>query len=233
MNKKRRSDVWILLNDEEFTILIKNSKNYSDAMRYFDTLSANSNFNTLKQRIKELNIDTSHFGNCYDEAVKYAKNKMQTLESVMTENSTYGRNHLKRRLLEEGLLKNECSICGLDEEWNGKHIVMILDHINGISNDNRLENLRMVCPNCNSQLDTFGSRNYKKIKKIKIQKCYMCGKDKKINKSNLCRECCDEKQRRVERPTKEVLLQDIKELGYSGCGRKYGVSDNAIRKWLK
>jgi 5-methylcytosine-specific restriction endonuclease McrA len=63
---------------------------------------------------------------------------------------------LKRRLISESLLENKCSIqeCGLTE-WCGRPIVLVLDHINGVNNDNRLENLRFLCPNCNSQQDTF------------------------------------------------------------------------------
>ena len=71
------------------------------------------------------------------------------------------RKHLKRRLLTNGILKNECSICNLGNEWNGKPIVMRLDHINGDSTDHRKENLRMVCPNCDSQLLTYCGKKIK------------------------------------------------------------------------
>ena len=61
--------------------------------------------------------------------------------------------------MKSGILKNKCSICGLDGKWNDKKLIMVLDHINGINNDNRKENLRMLCPNCNSQQPTFAGRN--------------------------------------------------------------------------
>ena len=70
----------------------------------------------------------------------------------------YKTNHLKRRLLQEGLKTNECEECGISE-WNGKHLVCQLDHINGIATDHRLENLRILCPNCHSQTDTFCGKN--------------------------------------------------------------------------
>src|SRR4051812_32954187 len=78
--------------------------------------------------------------------------------------STINRTNLKKALLALGLLKNQCYICGLLPEWNGKTLTLILDHINGVYNDNRLENLQIVCPNCSLQLETYGSRNrpYKK-----------------------------------------------------------------------
>ena len=68
---------------------------------------------------------------------------------------------VKRRLLEAGILKNVCDECGISE-WRGKFLSVQLDHRNGIRNDHRLENLRMLCPNCHSQTETFGARNRKK-----------------------------------------------------------------------
>src|SRR6266511_923986 len=82
------------------------------------------------------------------------------LEEVLVENSTYSRFHLKRRLLASGTLKNECAVCGQGQVWMGQPLAMVLDHINGVPNDNRLENLRMLCPNCNSQTATYCAKNY-------------------------------------------------------------------------
>jgi 5-methylcytosine-specific restriction endonuclease McrA len=65
---------------------------------------------------------------------------------------------LKNKMLKEGIMKNECSVCGISM-WQGKSLNMQLDHINGNSTDHRLENLRMICPNCHSQTDTFCGKN--------------------------------------------------------------------------
>jgi len=67
---------------------------------------------------------------------------------------------VKRDLLEAGILENRCGWCGISE-WRGKPICIQIDHINGIRNDNRIENLRMLCPNCHSQTETFAARNIK------------------------------------------------------------------------
>jgi 5-methylcytosine-specific restriction endonuclease McrA len=71
------------------------------------------------------------------------------------------RKAVKWRLLEAGLLQNVCQDCGL-REWLGKPITMHIDHINGVKDDHRLENLRMLCPNCHSQTPTYGGRNAKR-----------------------------------------------------------------------
>jgi 5-methylcytosine-specific restriction endonuclease McrA len=80
------------------------------------------------------------------------------LERILAQSKS--RLSIKRRLLEAGILKNECDQCGL-KSWRGHHLSIQLDHRNGVSSDHRLENLRMLCPNCHSQTPTFGTRNRK------------------------------------------------------------------------
>jgi 5-methylcytosine-specific restriction endonuclease McrA len=80
-------------------------------------------------------------------------------EEVFIEESTYPRHRLKGRILKQNLIEYKCQCCGIKDEWNKQKLVLQLDHINGINNDNRLENLRFLCPNCHSQQDTFAARN--------------------------------------------------------------------------
>lgn len=77
----------------------------------------------------------------------------------LVEGSTIRRGTVKKYLIEEGILENKCALCPQGSEWNGKPLVLALDHENGISNDNRLSNLRLLCPNCHSQTETFAGRN--------------------------------------------------------------------------
>jgi hypothetical protein len=70
---------------------------------------------------------------------------------------------LKRHILREQ--NNCCEICEMKNEWNDKPIVFILDHINGDASNNRRENLRLICPNCDSQLDTYKSKNRNSARK--------------------------------------------------------------------
>jgi hypothetical protein len=95
-----------------------------------------------------------------EQKIKYYPNRFSN-EEVFVENSSYPRHRLKARIIQEGLLPYECAIdhCGVKDTWHGKRVVLVLDHINGINNDNRLENLRLVCSNCDSQLPTYKSRN--------------------------------------------------------------------------
>ena len=81
--------------------------------------------------------------------------------NVFAPNSKHGRSVAKKRLEKDGH-GTHCSICGQLPKWNGKALVLVLDHENGIKDDNRKENLRFVCPNCNSQLPTFCARNRKR-----------------------------------------------------------------------
>ena len=70
---------------------------------------------------------------------------------------------LKNRLLKEKIIQNKCSICNI-EEWNGKKINMELDHIDGNRTNHKLENLRMLCPNCHSQTETYRAKNIKSVR---------------------------------------------------------------------
>ena len=80
-------------------------------------------------------------------------------EKMMVENSSTDRGTVRRRILKDNLIQYICAICGLGPEWLGKPMPLLLDHINGINNDHRLGNLRFICSNCDTQLDTYKSRN--------------------------------------------------------------------------
>lgn len=160
------------------------------------------------------------------------KHKINNIEEILVSGSTYNTTNLKYRLYKEGLKQPICELCGQDEWWNSKKMSLILDHINGDRYDHRLENLRIVCPNCNATLPTHSGKNIKlKPKKI-INNCLKCGKI--IDRgANYCKTCLYIKNRTVKRPPYDQLLKEIKEMGYSATSRKYGVSDNSIRKWIK
>ena len=80
------------------------------------------------------------------------------LDAILVEGSTYSRSSLKRRLYEAGLKDRRCELCGQGEKWKGRRISLIIDHINGVRDDHRLENLRIICPNCAAGLETHCGR---------------------------------------------------------------------------
>jgi len=220
--------------------IVKESFTYKECLLKLDIRAAGNNSKTLKKYIELYNIDISHFNPNYFNAVMYGKSKKIDLEKILVENSNYSRKDLKKRLFELNILENKCCLCGQDENWNGMKISLILDHINGVFNDNRIENLRIVCPNCNAGLETHcrGSKGLIK-NKIKIINNNTNRYDKcecnniKLKESKKCKNCSFKTRRKIERPNIEILLEDVKELGYRGTGKKYGVSDNCIRKWIK
>jgi 5-methylcytosine-specific restriction endonuclease McrA len=199
----------------------------------------NLGLNVSKSLIKMLKYRSKIDGLNFEKFIK--KNPVRRINidmnDILIENSLYyNTNNLKQRLLKEGYFEYQCMLCEISE-WNGKKLTLQLDHINGISNDNRIDNLRLLCPNCHSQTETYAGKKKKNggAKKLKIlHQCMNC-KNEVTNKV-FCDTCSDAfamKKRKVDRPSLDVLLKDIDELGFSATGRKYGVSDNSIRKWVR
>ena len=148
------------LSDEEFTALIARNHSWCACAKEIGLSPNGSNSRIqLKKRVDELQLDISHFDQQQDArkaSVKYS------LEEIMVENSTYTNSmRFKKRLIESQLIPYKCAICGLKNQWNGKELILQLDHINGKHNDNRKENLRFLCPNCHSQTETFSGKNKK------------------------------------------------------------------------
>jgi len=127
---------------------------------------------------------------------------------------------LRQKLITQGVKEKKCEVCGLDS-WMDKPIPLELHHIDENRFNNQLENLQILCSNCHMQIHNYS--NTKKLhKKDKIKK-------DKIKKVKIKKE----RPRKVERPPYQKLIDEINQFGYRAIGRKYNVSDNAIRKWVK
>jgi len=229
-------------NIESFENIVKNSQTYTEVVIKLGLSPRSSgNFQTVKKYITKYQIDISHFTKGEFQRGNSPKNK-KDLEDILVKNSLFSRNSLKRKLYQENIKEKKCEICGIGEDWfGGSKLVHILDHINGDPYDNRIDNLRIVCPNCNSTLETNCRGN--KVNKIydpekdvyrsdKTHKKCFCGTII-LKESKFCTKCNGENQRKFERPDLETLIKDVKELGYVGSGKKYGITDNGLRKWIK
>jgi len=217
--------------DDEMIAAIKNSTTISEVLRTLGLTVRPGNFETVHRFIALHNCDVSHFTG---QASGKGGIEIKPLKDILTVNSFYKRSALKRRLIKDKLIEEKCNICGQMPEWKGKKLVLVLDHINGINNDNRLNNLRLLCPNCNSQQSTFCGRN-KRIS-LKANHCCLCNKE--ISKrAKMCMKCRNEtheyKRKIKNRPSIETLQKELATSNYVAVGKKYGVSDNAIRKWIK
>ena len=144
------------ISDEEFKQIVANAKSYSDCLRALGLgTKGGSSTDILKRRIKELNCSIEHFGQ-----VRNKQYQKYSMEEILIENSSYANiSRLKARLIQEGYLEYKCACCGNKGEWLGQKLVLQLDHINGVNNDHRIENLRFLCPNCHSITDTYAGKN--------------------------------------------------------------------------
>lgn len=215
--------------DEEFISLVEDSCSMKELSRKLGYTGGGYNGEAIKRRCNQLGITLDHFTGMPKGCTK------RTEENVFMENSTASQTVLRKWYAKGEYSEYKCSICGLEPFWNGKELTLTLDHINGKNTDHRLENLRWVCPNCDRQLDTFGSKNPNRKASYVVKQeyhCQDCGKHLNY-KAQRCSECYAKSQRKVERPTKEVLEQKIRSSNFTAVGREYGVTDNTIRKWCK
>lgn len=236
-----RTSVRMVQDEATVKQAVGDSHCLSEALRRLGLRPAGGNHATLKRLIERWDISTDHF-DPYQHARGPRPDRVP-LEEVLVESSTYGRKHLKRRLFESRLKQSRCELCGQPGVWRGKPMTLILDHVNGVPDDNRLENLRIACPNCAATFDTHCGRKNQAVPRER--KCVRCQQVFTPTQSTqrYCSSACGSRhsrtrgpqpdRRKVSRPDHPTLASDIAELGYRGAGRKYGVSDNAVRKWLR
>lgn len=111
------------------------------------------------QCCKKYGISRNNLKESIEKKLFKINNKDFTDENVFVENSSYPRGSIKRRVIKDKKIDYKCGCCGINDEWNNKPLVLHLDHINGVNNDHRLENLRFLCPNCHTQQDTYAGKN--------------------------------------------------------------------------
>lgn len=245
---------------EDYENAAKASFSYAGMCRYLGISPRGGNYATLKNKIKKFDIDVSHFtGKGWNIGLKFKPYKKYKLDEILKENFPYNTTTLKNRLIDEGLKEWKCEECKRTE-WNGKPIALELHHINGDRNDNRIENIQLLCPNCHAQTDAYRGKNTKRYEKkeyksdvelkaifeeerknrkapkkeIKPKRYCVCGKELTRKQDKFCSQECAHNEVSKRPPVLE-LIDKLKELNNnkSAVGRYYGVSDNAVRKWMK
>lgn len=171
-------------SDEDFEGAVRCSFSMSGTLKKLGLKPNGGNYTLARLRIKKMNLDTSHWlGQAIHRGQMFPP-KEPDIQKILVENSLRViKPNIKKRLIREGLLENKCAICGISE-WEGKPLSLQMDHINGTSNDHRIENLRLLCPNCHSQTLTFAGRKLRS----KCRVCPDCG-GPKGKRSLRCQPC--------------------------------------------
>jgi hypothetical protein len=233
--------------DQQLTDIVGECATITDVLNRLGLIPAGGNYKTVKKALARLGLVLT------GPRKKHPSSGLPRvppipLEQILVENSGYGTNALRLRLITSGSLENKCTACGVRETWNNKPITLHLDHINGVSTDHRIGNLQLLCPNCHSQTDTYCGRNKAKSKQSKwkidpkpakpFRQC-SCGRVLKSARATQCRSCSQVSRQAKERsatkiawPTPEEVLARVNASSYSKVAKELGVSDTSVKQYL-
>lgn len=149
--------------DQEFIDAVVKSFSIREVLKTLGLAPTGGSYKLFHNRIKQLNINTSHFtGKAYLKGKIHHGHIKTPLNLVLVKESSFlNSGHLKKRLIKECILENHCSRCKL-LFWQGEQLSLHLDHIDGDHCNNEITNLRLLCPNCHSLTDTYCGKNKKK-----------------------------------------------------------------------
>ena len=145
---------------EELRAAVANARSLADVMRSLGLVAAGGNYQHVGREIARLDLDTSHFlGKAWNKGLKFQPRPARPLAELLVAGRYTGSNDLKRRLIREGVKQAVCELCGWSQRAPDGRIPVELDHSNGDHDDNRLENLRILCPNCHALQPTHRGLN--------------------------------------------------------------------------
>lgn len=197
--------------EELLAPLVAESESVSEVLRKLNVKPFPGNHSYISKMIRSHNLDTSHFvGKGWRSGHTFAPKK--PIEDFLSNEFPIKSDRLRQRLLNEGIFVRECGLCK-NTEWLGEPISLELHHKDCNHHNNNLDNLDILCPNCHH------------LTHAKMKEPAAKPKDGRKNPRPYAR--------KAVRPPVSQLLSEIEEMGYCAVGRKYGVSDNAIRKWIK
>jgi hypothetical protein len=223
--RRKTSNIWSI-SDEQFIERVKTCRSMAELLRTFSLQNKGNNFKTAKRRIEELSIDSSHFLSAMESSIVTRTMSKEKFMNILESGKRITNTNVKKFILKFDLIKNECKSCGLSSEWNGKKLVLQLEHMDGNSINNKLNNLCFLCPNCHSQTDTFAGKKLKKY-----YKCSSCGQNICKN-DKCCYQCSGKKRRLAMRPDKEQLIEIIKKEPMETIAHSLGLkTGNTIKKW--
>jgi 5-methylcytosine-specific restriction endonuclease McrA len=154
--------------DEQLILAVAESRSYRMVLIKLNLIPAGGNYEQIKRRITKLTLSTDHFtGIGWNVGLQFRPVPPQPLEKLLVKNGTAQSFLLKKRLFFEGMKTPVCELCGWHKMSEDGRVSVELDHINGDHHDNRLENLRILCPNCHSLQPTHRGRN-KRVRLAKI-----------------------------------------------------------------
>jgi hypothetical protein len=143
-------------NIQQLKDAVTQSECWSDVCRKVNVTVCTFNFRRIQELCKTNNIDYNHFN--IKKTFRRNKKNWDSAD-VYKKNSLFPRSQLRQKILKEGWLPYFCRDCKIDNTWNGKPLTLEIEHINGINDDNRKENLTWLCPNCHSQTNTYRNSN--------------------------------------------------------------------------
>ena len=235
-----KSPIW-LTTDDEFKKIIRKSNTITEVLKYFNMLNKGSNFITVKNRIQHLHVNCDHFIEGRREQARLSLSRYShgtkkiPLNKLLVKDCKHSRSHIKERIIKHSIIPYVCGLCEQEPIWRGNPLSLRLDHIDGNSTNYIKTNLRFLCPNCDSQTATYGSKNINFKNRFR-DICEICGV-LKLKSQRFCSVKCSATFARSKNAshvtTKQLIILRDSGMSYTDIGKKANISDVAVRNRIK